>query len=248
MNKLGIEIILVKTNVRKFHERPDWDSTYVSAVIGTALLFDCGISKFYLPEINTFDYVPLHKRKYVRDHVSFKENSTVPLLSTEKIEVSNREGVVSRLEKIEVIAKWPETYDKLRVCWENPNGLKNCCRCNKCLLTMTALDMQGVLGNYATFPKPIERKSVRRGRYTHIRFYFPRTWIEYAKSKGRNDIWFDYTYVLWRSRTGLFFQKLFSVTPLNELLHPLQTFYKLSCILKQYFPVYSKFVRWVKNV
>ena len=39
----------------------------------------------------------------------------------------------------------------LRVCWENRSSSPNCCRCDKCLVTMVALEACGQLDHFQTF-------------------------------------------------------------------------------------------------
>lgn len=49
----------------------------------------------------------------------------------------------------------PKARAFLRVCWQNPDNAYNCCRCEKCIRTMLALEALGGLDQCPTFPLPL---------------------------------------------------------------------------------------------
>jgi hypothetical protein len=57
-----------------------------------------------------------------------------------------------RYEKLALLAGWPGALENLLVCQGPEDAEGNCGRCEKCILTMTALLALGELGNAATFP------------------------------------------------------------------------------------------------
>lgn len=66
----------------------------------------------------------------------------------------------NRAEKVELIADDEVARRTLRVCWENRDDAYNCCRCEKCLRTMVALAVLGVLERFETFDRPLELDAV----------------------------------------------------------------------------------------
>jgi hypothetical protein len=68
---------------------------------------------------------------------------------------------------------------------------------------MVTLDMFGVLGKCAAFPKPLMRGEVRKCDYTYPGSrIFAREIIRYADKIGRRDVAFDFRYAVMRSIVG----------------------------------------------
>jgi len=240
MKPHGIELLSVQTNLREFCSMPNWDAMWIPAVVGTAHIFDRKIVKFYLAEINTYDYKPTKWKKFI-SNFSFHENITLKLLSTETLEVSGKEGAIPKTKKIEAIADWDEVYDALHVCWENSEGLQNCCRCQKCMFNMSVLDMEGTLQKYMTFPLDVDRQCVRSVLYPFSMLYVPKIVIRRAQQLKRNDVIFDYRYILWKSRFNIYSKYLISLLNLPKHI------YVLSAVLKINMPGYEKFVLWLRQ-
>ena len=68
---------------------------------------------------------------------------------------------MTKIDKMRVLGEVPETYDRLRICYAKPHGLVNCCNCRKCVNSMTALELSGILNRYTTFPLPLDRHRLR---------------------------------------------------------------------------------------
>jgi hypothetical protein len=66
------------------------------------------------------------------------------------------------VQKLTAISRVPETYERLRVCWIQDLGLRNCGRCEKCIRTMVALEIIDALPKYKTFGQ--ERLTGRKVR------------------------------------------------------------------------------------
>ena len=58
---------------------------------------------------------------------------------------------LGRDEKLRELASDELVRRHLRVCWENRLLSLNCCRCDKCLVTMVALEAPGQLDRFQTF-------------------------------------------------------------------------------------------------
>ena len=66
------------------------------------------------------------------------------LLSSSAFAVVHDGAQYNRLEKLRVLAEWPEAMDALRVCLVDPRRDGNCGECNKCMMTLTAFRVIGV--------------------------------------------------------------------------------------------------------
>lgn len=112
-----------------------------------------------------------------------------PLWSTEKTEFIHDGCEATRFQKIaHKITKSPIAMQTLRVCWENRDGNYNCGECEKCLRTMIALDLVGVLAQCETFNRPLsleilERLTVPRRKQQHFEIL-----LAQADALGRVDL------------------------------------------------------------
>jgi hypothetical protein len=192
MQQLGLELITGRTNVHDvLSPTVGWEWAHGAALIGVALVLDQGLRKFYVPASHTYaDAYPWGSDPRL-DH----------LLSTETLAVLHDGASVSRAQKAAVIAEWPETYDRLRVCWENPDGLNNCGRCRKCIRTMIVLETLGVLSRYRTFSRSLTGGDIRTCRFAHEHErHLAWQVVAHAEALGRRDIASDLRYALLRSR------------------------------------------------
>ena len=68
----------------------------------------------------------------------------------------------AREQKVAAIAGMDLARRHLRVCYENRNGAYNCGRCEKCVRTMVALEVVGVLDQFRTMPGPLRLRRLVR--------------------------------------------------------------------------------------
>lgn len=140
---------------------------------------------------------------------------TDPLFSDERLRIVHDACDARRMDKIRRLAQSPLALRHLRVCWESVDGMYNCCRCEKCLRTMTSLDILGVLDQSTAFALPLEYEQVaavclpRNG----LRI-FPRENLSMLKETGKcmpeleaalnrqlhRPIWFSRLRLKWRKR------------------------------------------------
>ena len=115
-------------------------------------------------------------------------------------------------------------------------GVKNCCKCEKCIRTMIALELVGALPRYKTFPLPLTRSKVRKWELSKKHnFWFAKEVIDYAKSKGRSDIEFDVKYAIIRSKLR------------NNIQYVIDVIWVISARFKKRLKLYRKFVKLIKN-
>ena len=192
MKKLNLKLLKAKTNLRQFEVYITGNdfghlsfATFISSV---ALILN--ISRHYIPSSYNYPYLDPDGSHPMSDH----------LLSTESVEIIHCNADVKRIEKIEFISQFPETYSCLRVCGFYSVGLKNCCRCEKCLRTMTSLALFGKLHKYKTFPLKLTHKSIRQSLMNYHNYHFGEELLACAVSLGRKDIVFDVKYDIIRSK------------------------------------------------
>ena len=211
LGELGIELLLVRTNVRTmthFLGGVDWHMAYGGAIAGMALLFGPLLRRFYFPSAHTYENLVRSGAHPVTDH----------LFSTETLEVCHDGAGATRAEKTLAVAELPTSYKLLRVCTNiaaREGGLDNCCRCGKCLRTMVLLEAAGVLGRYETFPEPLDRARLRRLSYfTDVDRSYARQNAEVVAALGRADLARDVRLGLAR---GLVPSWIYAVPALREL-------------------------------
>ncbi|TAK50775.1 MAG: hypothetical protein EPO25_18510 [Gammaproteobacteria bacterium] len=149
----GVRLITARTNVREFADLVGWELAHGSALGSVALLPDALLARCYIPSsFPDSDLIPWGSHP-VAD----------PLLSSATLQLIH-DVCRPRFDKVAALAGWPPALSWLRVCWEQPHGSRNCCRCRNCLRTMIALDLAGVLKSCPTFPEPLEGARIRRMR------------------------------------------------------------------------------------
>jgi hypothetical protein len=140
----GKQLVEIETNLLEFSdEYGHWGFHYHgSALAGIAMLL-CGvISKVYIASSGAWDDLARWGSHQVTDDLWGH-----PLL-----EVAHDGADLHRTEKILFLAQQPEICDHFRVCWENVREAYNCGKCEKCLRTMVALEIAGVLRQCRAFP------------------------------------------------------------------------------------------------
>lgn len=196
MKKIGVNILFIHTNLRRFvtEDMRSWQSflyTFGSALAACALVFGHLFSRFYIASSNHYSQLhPWGSHPFIDR-----------LLRTESMEIIHDALHLTRLEKIAILSQWSETYARLRTCLYDAflthptSDLKNCCRCEQCIHTVSALDMLGALDKYTVFPKPLFRKNIRNLIFNYTnnhQYFYVREIIAHAKKIGRRDIAFDY--------------------------------------------------------
>lgn len=141
MKDFGREFIIGSTNIRQFVNTVNWTNAHGQALAAAALFFKNRWSRFYIPSSYTRGTYPKWGT-----HPSLD-----PLLSTEMMEFVHHGYSANRVKKLEKIAAVPASFDRLRVCWIQDIGLKNCGNCEKCMRTMIGLDLLDALPNFSTF-------------------------------------------------------------------------------------------------
>lgn len=118
-------------------------------------------------------------------------------LSTDQLQVIHDAAPATRWQRIARLAELPAFRSTLRVCVREPRfddatgAVVNCCDCEKCIRTMIALDLLGLLDRFPTFP---DRQALDRYRHPekiarHSAMFLVDN-LRLASSRGRSD-WAD---------------------------------------------------------
>lgn len=186
-----IPLSVGSTNLREFTDTVDWTNAHGPALAASALFFQKVWRKFYIPSSYTEETYPKWGTHPELD----------PLLSTESMEFVHHGMEANRVRKLERLVLCPETYDRLRVCWIQDIGLKNCGKCEKCIRTQIALGLLKALPRYSTFPSPLTGRKIRSlAMRTHQSRLFARELID-ESLKRRSFLYAgNLTYALLRRR------------------------------------------------
>lgn len=126
----------------------------------------------------------------INNDAAYFESALVPYLSTENTNLMVGQAAFSRVDKTRYIAEYPETYNRLYVCWKeimkNNYGINrsninymNCSRCEKCLRTMLTLHLLN---------KETQYKDVFDWSYFHKRYHH---FIGYALANKQKKSFYE---------------------------------------------------------
>ena len=192
LRELGVDLLVARTNLRRFVDSGSWELMHGSALASVALMLDRMLGLFYVPA--SFPYTDLHPWG--------SHPLTDPLLSTDSLQIVH-DGCMPRVDKIARVVEHPPAREWLRVCWKQPNAHRNCCQCYTCILTMASLEIAGVLRDCRTFPEALERSRIRAMRLPIEEFRETERLAERARAAGRLDLAEDLTLALRLSRRSL---------------------------------------------
>ncbi|MBT3189346.1 MAG: hypothetical protein HN736_04185 [Anaerolineae bacterium] len=153
--ELGVNLIVAKSNAYFFSKfRISWDYGYLPTQISFVCLLGNLVKRFYHPADGD----------YIEFNIPDLYTLSVPLYSTETLDVINHTTRTTRLQKIEAISEWQHAHENLRVCqkWDKQDVEINCGKCYKCLTTMMLIEMIGSYEKFTTFEQPYPRNSIIR--------------------------------------------------------------------------------------
>lgn len=149
----GVTLIPVYTNIRR-HLNDDADfflnEFQASALAAVGHALDKRLAVISIA--STFDIVNL---------IPFGTHPVLdPNYSSSDLRVQHDGVHLTRFEKVELVARWEDGLQNIKVCplnWPGPN----CGRCEKCVRTMLALEALGALSRTRAFPHEVSDEMVR---------------------------------------------------------------------------------------
>lgn len=146
--RLGLPFVKVDSNLGKFYGRGlGFSKTDTPRNASAALLLQGGIGRCMYASSYSYAHVFVGPSKYM----SFTESISLPLLSTETLDIFSVGGQYTRVEKTLRVAELPESYGSLDVCAKALHDAAdtNCSTCQKCLRTLATLEIAGLLERYS---------------------------------------------------------------------------------------------------
>jgi hypothetical protein len=136
LDSVAVPLITAATNWREMEQRHaiNWTESFGSAVISCLSLFSRGFAVGMLGSGDRYYDVRAHGSTPLTD----------PLLGSDAFSVRHDGAAASRIEKVALVAEWPQALQNLRVCWEGPNKGRNCGRCEKCIRTILDFRVAGL--------------------------------------------------------------------------------------------------------
>ncbi len=198
MDACGLQLVVVRTNLLEMVGYGIKAQAFAAMIAAPALALGGLFARHFIASGCKFTTMGLYPdgSHLMLDHV----------LSTETMETVHDDAHLTRVEKTVALSRWPETYDRLRVCYhatgvqERRAAIANCCACEKCLRTMVTLDLAGALDRYGSFPRPLRRRDVRNADCAAAgRDLFAREVLEWAAKAGRRDVVWDMRVALFKS-------------------------------------------------
>jgi hypothetical protein len=147
---LGLPLVEVEADLHRFaHELLPWSVYHGSAMATVAHLLAPLADTFLFPASDTYATLSAYGSHPLLD----------PLWSSEGVSIVHDGCAASRMDKVRSFGEddgGPDPLSWLRVCWRNPGGAYNCGRCHKCVSTMVALRVAGLLERATTFPSSLD--------------------------------------------------------------------------------------------
>lgn len=143
---LGLPLIEVETDLRRLGDDTGvpWPDYHGAALATVALLLAPGFSRVLVPATHTYGHL-----EGLGSHPLID-----PLWSTDEVRIVHDGADATRVDKLRTLAGDAAAREHLRVCWENPGGVYNCGRCEKCVRTGAAIRIAGAEGQFPTVAPP----------------------------------------------------------------------------------------------
>jgi len=143
--KIGLPFIAIDTNMDSFYQGLDFQLTHTLRNASVALLLQRGIKRFLYASAYHYPNVFIGPSY----EMAYSDTITLPLLSTETLDLISAGSEYTRVEKTLKVAKIADSYQTLDVCTEEDARTKiNCSTCFKCKRTMLTLEIVGELDQY----------------------------------------------------------------------------------------------------
>jgi hypothetical protein len=151
---LGLPLVEVETDLRAAVDPVvPWTTYHGAALASVAHLLAPLADTFLVPASDTYATLSAYGSHPLLD----------PLWSSEAVSIVHEGCAASRIDKVRsfgVDDGAPDPLSWLRVCWRNPGGAYNCGTCTKCVSTMVALRIAGLLERAPTFPSTLDLRRV----------------------------------------------------------------------------------------
>ena len=184
LQPLGVEVIPCTTNMHYFTSGLlTWEIAHGGAIIGTGMVLDKLIGSLLVPSSYSIDELIPWGSSPLIDH----------LLSTETIKIIHHGSTISRIDKVNAISHWEPAHNFLRVCVDENkrSATKNCSKCEKCIRTMTMLEICETLSEFKTFQPSFNKWNILKWtpHYEHGEVWITDI-LSFAHAHHKNEYFF----------------------------------------------------------
>ena len=178
--ELGKTIYVADTNIREVSDR----------LLPWGIYFGCPLAAVALLHAPLFDRLLITGDTDYATSIGQGSDALVDhLWSTEQLEIAHVGGALSRIERTRLIADDPVAQRSLRVCWENRDGMYNCGRCRKCLLTTIPLEVFGARESFACFPAELDLDLIGEVEVSNpLVLTLWQDTLDLVRTEGRSDL------------------------------------------------------------
>jgi hypothetical protein len=182
--KFGKRLVAFSSNIRqtRFRELPWGAVAHGCAMTSIALLLERVYGRVLIPSTDGYRETGPWGSHPMVDHY----------YSTSTTRVIHDGSLFTRFQKAQLVSTSPVALSVIRVCWRSQSD-HNCGRCEKCLRTMIALDLCGVLDQAPTFAHaPLDLGLVKqiycpKTRKGSLQLYYTEM-LQEARQRGRHDL------------------------------------------------------------
>lgn len=153
-SKHGLGLLDTRSNLRNFYDVPGmpktkFEKTNTFRNATAALIFERGLRAYYISS----SYAPCNISVKQTYNPAYFDPVTLPLLSTERMELVSSCADMTRIEKTEMISELPAAYELLNVCTGSgkrrlAKDMLNCSKCTKCTRTLVTLECIGKIDKF----------------------------------------------------------------------------------------------------
>lgn len=138
--KLGLPLISVDSNLDEFYPAGSYMQSHTARDSSVAHLLAGGVGRWFYAS-----GIPLSSAHcFEASDPAYSEPFVLPALSTPALALNQHGELMTRVQKIALIAELQDAQEYLDVCVDSKDG-SNCSRCYKCLRTMFTLELLGKL-------------------------------------------------------------------------------------------------------
>lgn len=124
LDSIGIPLLTMATNIREFGM--PWLDSFSTACAAAMAWYRPQFRYGMIASNESYDYLKPIGSSPLTD----------PLLSSDAFTIIHDGAGYGRVDKISLVAEWPEALQYLRVCWEGQDADRNCGHCEKCVRTI----------------------------------------------------------------------------------------------------------------
>lgn len=140
---IGLPLIEVDTNMDDFYKDFTFQQTHTVRNASVALLLQNGIGRYFYASGLDYKNIGIFKAH----DLAYSDLITLPLLSTDAIDITSVGSQYSRVEKTLKVATIKDSYTTLDICARGHKA-GNCSTCWKCKRTLLTLEIAGLLTKY----------------------------------------------------------------------------------------------------